>query len=139
MKEPAMLHPVLEADTGAIGETAEYWLRWMDDRRFPWVIIVPKEPDIREWHELSHEAQHALLDMVNRCSQQLQMLTGAEKMNIGALGNMVPQLHVHVIGRSSDDPCWPGPVWGQGTRQPWGEEQPPWLAALRDRFSQRCA
>jgi diadenosine tetraphosphate (Ap4A) HIT family hydrolase len=139
VSEPVMLHPRLEADTHAIGETAEYWLRWMNDRRFPWVIVVPKKPGLREWHELDYDAQHALLDMVNRCSLHLQNLTGAEKMNIGALGNLVPQLHIHIIARRSGDACWPGPVWGQGAPEPWGNEQPAWLPALRDRLSQRCA
>lgn len=135
-----LLHPRLAADTHAIGETSDYWLRWMNDRRFPWVVIVPRKADVREWHELEEAAQQDLLTMVNRCSLHLQRLTSAEKMNIGALGNMVPQLHVHIIARHEGDACWPGPVWGQGSAEPWSEgQQPAWLPALRDALAWRCA
>ena len=61
-------------------------------------------------------------------------------MNIGALGNLVPQLHIHVIARHDADPCWPGPVWGSGTVEPWPEgSQPSWINPLRERLSYRCA
>ncbi|MEY1663124.1 HIT family protein [Isoalcanivorax beigongshangi] len=136
----ALLHPRLEADTHAIGETSDMWLRWMDDQRFPWVIVVPKQHGVTEWYELPIESQHALLDMANRCGLYLKGLTGADKINIGALGNLVPQLHIHVIARRQDDACWPGPVWGQGEPQPYPTGQlPPWLPGLRERLSQRCA
>ena len=128
----AQLHPRLLADTGAVMETPAYWLRWMNDRRFAWLIIVPRVADITEWHQLPPSAQHDLLDTVNECAGHLQRVTGAQKMNIGALGNLVPQLHIHVIARNPGDPCWPGPVWGQGEVQPWpAGEQPDWLESFR--------
>lgn len=131
------LHPRLAADTSALCETDTYWCRWMNDQRFPWVIVVPKAPDVREWHELDPTAQQHLLTLVNRVSETLQRLTGAQKMNIGALGNVVPQLHVHVIARHEHDPCWPGPVWGQGRIIPYlPEDQPAWLDALREVISE---
>ena len=112
----------------------------MNDRRFPWLVLVPRHDGVREWHELPSSQQHDLLDLMNRCALHLQALTGAEKMNIGALGNLVPQLHVHVIARHSADPCWPGPVWGQGSADHYAEgEEPDWLAAMRQRLSYRCA
>lgn len=136
----AELHPRLLADTRALGETPDCWIRWMNDRRFPWLVLVPKRDGVREWYELESSAQHDLLDLMNRCAMHLQALASAEKMNIGALGNLVPQLHLHVIARCSDDPCWPGPVWGQGVVEPWAEhEEPGWLAPLRQRLSYRCA
>lgn len=135
-----MLHPRLEADTRALGETPGFWLRWMNDQRFPWVIIVPRQSGVREWHELAESDQQDLLALVNRCSLHLQRLTGADKMNIGALGNVVPQLHVHIIARHEGDACWPAPVWGQGAPEPWDSQaQPDWLPALRDALSWRCA
>ena len=134
------LHARLAADTRALGETPDCWIRWMNDQRFPWLVLVPKRDDVREWYELESSAQHDLLDLVNRCVMHLQALTGAEKMNIGALGNLVPQLHVHIIARHAQDPCWPGPVWGQGQPEPWEEgEEPQWLSAMRQRLSYRCA
>lgn len=132
----ADLHHQLAADTGAIGETQHVWLRWMNDQRFPWVIVVPKVEGVTEWYQLSEEQQQQLLAVVNRCAKHLQTLTGAEKINIGALGNLVPQLHVHVIARSSDDAAWPGPVWGQGKAEAFpADEQPAWVPALRERLS----
>lgn len=136
----AELHPRLEADTRPLAETPQFWLRWMNDRRFPWIVLVPRVDGVREWHDLPSSWQHDLLDLANRCAMHLQALTEAEKMNIGALGNLVPQLHVHVIARHGKDPCWPGPVWGNGTPEPWPvDEVPPWLDALRQRLSYRCA
>lgn len=140
MQQVAELHERLADDTGAVGETPDFWLRWMNDQRFAWLIVVPKYEGVREWHELEPALQHDLLDLVNRCAMNLQALTGAVKMNMGALGNIVPQLHVHIIARHEDDACWPGPVWGNGASQPFtAGEQPDWLSALRQRLSDCCA
>ena len=136
----AELHPRLQQDTRAVGETPSFWIRYMNDQRFAWLIVVPRVAEISEWHDLNPEQQHELLDLVNRCALHLKSLASADKINIGALGNMVPQLHVHVIARHRDDPCWPGPVWGCGRPQPWPPEQAPgWLNSLRERLSYRCA
>lgn len=134
------LHPRLAADTRPLGETPEHWLRWMNDRRFPWLVLIPKVADAREWHDLPSAGQHDLLDLVNRSALHLQALTGAAKMNIGALGNVVPQLHVHVVARTPEDACWPGPVWGCGQALPYEhDEEPVWVKSLRQRLSYRCA
>lgn len=124
------LHARLAADTGELGETSLCWLRWMRDGRFPWLIVVPKRDGLREWHHLPVAEQQALLATVNHLAGELERVTGADKINIGALGNLVPQLHIHVIARYQDDPCWPGPVWGQGTPQPV-DDPPAWLTKLR--------
>ncbi|WP_290518426.1 HIT family protein [Alcanivorax sp.] len=127
----ASLHPRLAADARALGETELCWLRWMNDQRFAWIIVVPKRDGLREWHHLPVDEQQALLAQVNALAGQLEQVTGADKINIGALGNMVPQLHVHIIARFADDPCWPGPVWGQGQPEPWPDDQEPdWIAQL---------
>lgn len=136
----AELHPRLAADTVALGETPHFWIRYMNDTRFPWVIIVPRVAEVTEWHDLSSALQHDLLDLANRVGLHLKALTGADKINIGALGNLVPQLHVHIIARRDGDPCWPGPVWGNGAPEPYPEgDEPEWLADLRGRLSYRCA
>lgn len=126
------LHSRLVADTRALAETDFAWLRYMNDQRFAWLIIVPKQADLREWFELEEADQQRLLRLVNGLSRELQQATNADKMNLGALGNLVPQLHLHVIARHQDDACWPGPVWGQGEPQPYADEQAPeWLPQLR--------
>ena len=136
----AELQPRLQQDTRAVGETPSFWIRYMNDQRFAWLIIVPRVAEVTEWHDLDAAMQQELLTLVNRCGLHIKSLTDADKINIGALGNLVPQLHVHVIARTQDDPCWPGPVWGNGDPVPWPEnEQPVWLEAIRNKLSYRCA
>src|SRR5690606_29985380 len=94
-------------------------LRLMDDARWPWLLLVPRLPGARELIDLdaAHSAQ--LLDEVRRCSLALRTLHAPYKLNVAALGNVVEQLHVHVIARRRDDPAWPRPVWGVGERLPY--------------------
>lgn len=128
----AELDARLQADTLPVSETSWCWIRWMNDQRFPWLVLVPKQAGLREWYQLAPTDQQALLALVNRCAELLQQLTAADKINIGALGNLVPQLHVHVVARRRQDPCWPGPVWGQGRVQPYPADQlPAWVLALQ--------
>ncbi|MDO6962370.1 HIT domain-containing protein [Rhizobium alvei] len=94
-------------------------LRLMNDRRWPWFILVPQRPDITEVHELTPLDQTMLVFETDLVAKALKQATGATKINIGALGNIVRQLHVHVIARYESDPNWPGPVWGFGTREPY--------------------
>ncbi|MDX1803058.1 MAG: HIT family protein [Alcanivorax sp.] len=125
------LHPRLAQDTRPLAETEMCWIRYMNDQRFAWLVVVPKREGLREWHHLPAAEQQALLTLVNAMAGQLEQVTGADKINLGALGNLVPQLHVHIIARFQDDPCWPGPVWGQGSPEPWPDgEAPQWLARL---------
>lgn len=123
------LHPRLAADTGALGETPLCWLRWMRDARFPWLVVVPKRDGLQEWHHLPPSEQRELLDTVNQLAAELERVTGADKINLGALGNLVPQLHIHVIARFRGDACWPGPVWGQGAPQV-PDAVPEWLGQI---------
>ena len=125
------LHPALARDTVALGATSLSRVRWMNERRFPWLMLIPKYKEIREWHHLPVAEQHQLLDEMTILSRALERAASADKINVGALGNRVPQRHLHVIARHEHDPCWPGPVWGQGEAEPYNPgEEPPWLAAL---------
>lgn len=125
------LHPSLTRDTVALGDTSMSRVRWMNDQRFPWLLLIPKYDDVREWHQLPADAQHQLLDDMIVLSRALEMAVAPDKINVGALGNRVPQLHLHVIARHEHDPCWPGPVWGQGEAWTYDAgEEPVWLAAL---------
>ncbi len=94
-------------------------------------MLVPRHPGLLEWHHLPRQQRHQLLDEVSVLSEALEDVTAPDKINVGALGNLVPQLHIHVIARTRQDPCWPGPVWGNGAPELFADdEQPDWLPAL---------
>lgn len=106
------LHPRLEADCISIMDLILCRLLLMNNSLYPWCILVPRRSGIRDIHELSDEDQVQLIRESSCLSGVMLTLFGGEKMNVAALGNMVPQLHLHHIVRRTDDPAWPGPVWG---------------------------
>jgi len=83
-----------------------------DDARYAWCLLVPRRAGVVEIADLTPEDQAQLMQEVVRLSGGVRAMEGVEKLNVGALGNMVPQLHMHVVGRRRGDPAWPGPVWG---------------------------
>ncbi len=97
-------------------------LRLMNDRRWPWLILVPRIAGACEIHDLSEDDQTELSRQTALVGRVLKQVTRCEKINTAAIGNIVRQLHVHVIARSEGDTNWPGPVWGFGTRVPYGSE-----------------
>lgn len=107
------LHPRLAADTAFIGDFALSRLLLSNDAHYPWTILVPRRADIREIHELSEVDQQQLLRESMLLSRALMTAFSPTKLNIAALGNMVPQLHVHHIARYENDAAWPAPVWGR--------------------------
>lgn len=94
-------------------------LRVMNDSRWPWLLLIPQRTGIEEVHDLTPLDQAMLTFETNLVAQGLKTATGCTKINSGALGNIVRQLHVHVIARSEGDAGWPGPVWGHGLREPY--------------------
>ncbi len=109
------LHPRLAADTAPLGALALSRVLLMNDARFRWLILVPARAGLREIHDLDAAGRAALIEEVALVSHALSTLYRPDKINVGALGNMVEQLHVHVVARRADDAAWPGPVWGAGT------------------------
>ncbi len=109
----------LEADTIPIGDLALSSVLLLNDARFPWFVLVPRRTGASEITDLSEEDSAALMDEIRIACGVMLELSRPDKVNIGALGNIVTQLHVHVIGRFRSDPAWPGPVWGFGTRTPY--------------------
>jgi len=91
----------------------------MNDRAYPWIILVPRRTGVREIIDLVPADQQTLLGEITRASDAISKSLKPEKLNIAALGNVVPQLHVHVIGRFTDDPAWPRPVWGVQAPRPF--------------------
>ncbi len=122
----------LDADSVPLMWLGLCQLRLMDDRRWPWLILVPRRPGIVEVHDLTPLDQAMLTFETNLVAQALKAETGCAKINTGALGNVVRQLHVHVIARNIGDPGWPGPVWGHGVREPYRPED---RHAFADRMS----
>lgn len=118
-----LLDPRLVADTHAIGELPLSRLVLMDDARFPWLILVPRIAGARELIDLDERDQHALLAEINLVGRALETMFKPDKLNVAALGNVVPQLHVHVIARFSGDAAWPQPVWGRGEQMAYADDE----------------
>ena len=123
MENDFTLHPKLAEDCAQVMSLDVCEVLLMNDSRFPWLILVPKRANLRDFHEIAPDDRNALFDEIDRCSRLLAKLPGITKINVAALGNQVPQLHVHVIGRSIYDDAWPGPVWGVGTIVPYGRDE----------------
>ena len=117
------LDPALLSTSEPVCELALCAVRLQSDSRFPWLVLVPRRAYVSELHELAHAERMVLIEEIARAARALKTATGAAKINVGALGNIVPQLHVHVVARKTDDPAWPGPVWGCGAREPYGEKR----------------
>ncbi len=127
------LHPRLAADTIQIGDWPLCRVLLMNDAHYPWVILVPRRAGIREIYELASDDQQALLQESVRLGRTLMQCFGGHKLNVAALGNVVPQLHLHHVVRRVEDAAWPAPVWGRTPAQPYGEE------ALAQRIGLLCA
>ena len=100
-------------------------LRLQNDKRWPWLVLVPQRDGVSELFDLTPLDQAVLTFETNLVASALKEVTGATKINVGALGNIVRQLHVHIIARNEGDTCWPGPIWGHGTPVPYaaGEKE----------------
>jgi diadenosine tetraphosphate (Ap4A) HIT family hydrolase len=116
------LHPQLAADTHPVAAFELCELRLMDDANYPWLVLVPRLPAVHELIDLDANQRHALTDEVDRASRVLRDAFNPHKLNVAALGNLVSQLHVHVIARFEQDPAWPSPVWGRVAARPYTPE-----------------
>jgi diadenosine tetraphosphate (Ap4A) HIT family hydrolase len=116
------LHPQLAADTVPVGDLALSRVLAMNDADFPWLILVPRRAGVSDMIDLGVE-QATLMDEIALASRTLKEETRCDKLNVAAIGNVVPQLHVHIVARNRTDPLWPRPVWGAsaGRRYEEGE------------------
>lgn len=122
----------LAVDTVSVAVIDNIDIRLMRDARYWWLVLVPQIDAAVEWQDLPEADALSLHHMSMRAANALRDLAHAEKMNIGALGNMVRQLHVHVIARHEGDAAWPGPVWGVGDSEDYADDVlQTRLAALR--------
>ncbi len=118
------LHPRLVADTEPITDWPLSRLLLMNDRRFAWIILVPRRADLFDMTDLDQATRLTLMDEIGRVSGNLKQWAkshgGCDRINVAAIGNMVPQLHIHVVARHRADAAWPGVVWGAGQTLPYG-------------------
>ncbi len=132
MTDAFHLHERLAADTVLVKDLALCRVLLMRNAMWPWLILVPKRPGAVEIHRLDQADRALLMEEIAAASRVLELEFRPDKLNVGALGNMVPQLHVHVIARTRNDPAWPGPVWGSGHHRDYGAGEAEMLA---DRLS----
>jgi diadenosine tetraphosphate (Ap4A) HIT family hydrolase len=117
------LHPQLEKDCIAIGKLQLSRLLLMNDSQFPWFILVPEIEGITEIYQLSKQQQCLLIEESSMLAEQINRLYKADKINIAAIGNVIPQLHVHHVVRYCTDKAWPAPVWGKFPAVPYTEQE----------------
>ena len=106
------VHPQLERDTVPVGDLALSRVLLMNEANYPWLILVPRREGIVEIVDLAEAERTRLMQEIADASAALKSLTECEKLNVAAIGNIVPQLHVHIVARRHSDPAWPKPVWG---------------------------
>ncbi|MET1219518.1 MAG: HIT domain-containing protein [Glaciecola sp.] len=122
------LDPRLAGDTIHVTDLPLSRVLLMNDKHYPWFILVPRQAGLTELHQLDSEAQQQLQAESNRLSLFLEAQFQPETLNVAALGNVVRQLHIHHIARFTDDPCWPQPIWGKYPVQAYPAEQAQTLA-----------
>ena len=118
------LDPAFSATSHLLTDLDLCQARLQDDARYPWIVLIPRRAHMRELEDLSPQDRARLMDEVLAAGRAVRALGEAsgrpvEKLNVAALGNVTPQLHVHVVGRRADDPAWPDPVWGRGGSRPY--------------------
>lgn len=121
----------LEADTIFVADLSISRLLLFNDNKFPWVVLVPRRNNLVELNDLTVVEYRALQQEIYDLTGKLKTLFNADKMNIATLGNVVSQLHVHIIARYHNDCCWPGPVWGNFDKEEISKDR---LADLVDRI-----
>ena len=117
------LHKRLAADCHLVTELKISTVLLMDDSRYPWLVLVPRRPGLRELHQIKPAEQATVFTEISRTSTTLENLYNPLKINVAALGNQVPQLHIHVIARFAEDTARPGPVWGVGVANPYRDDE----------------
>ena len=122
MTDGFQLHERLAADTVEVERWSLSLLLLMNDSHYPWLVLVPRRDGLRDFHDLAEPDLPAMTAEIVRASHLLKDSFGPFKINVAALGNQVPQLHVHVIARFQEDPAWPGPVWGVLPPEPYTPE-----------------
>ena len=123
MAESWSLHPQLDRDTANIGDLPLSRVLVVNDANWPWLLLVPRRLEVGEIIDLDEVEQAQLMTEIARVSRAVREVTRCHKLNVAALGNAVPQLHVHVIARFRNDAAWPKPVWGAAPPRNYEREE----------------
>lgn len=116
------LHPRLVADCHLLGDLGLSRVLLLNDSRYPWVLLVPRRASVREIYQLAPPDRATLLEESCRLGEFMMQAFAGDKLNVAALGNLVPQLHLHHVVRNAQDPAWPGPVWGHSPAVPYAQD-----------------
>ncbi len=130
------LHPTLAKDSVLLGSLPLCQVRLSRDSQFPWLLLIPIRAEITEIHQLGPEDRSQLMHESCTIAELMQQTIHPDKINTAAIGNVVPQLHVHVVGRYHNDPLWPKPIWGQLPAQPFAAAD---MATVRQQWQQRLS
>lgn len=117
------LDPRIEKDSIFIKDLPLCQIRLQNDSRYPWLVLLPSKNDLTEVYELTEQDQALLIKESSLVSKALALTTNCKKVNVANLGNVVSQLHWHVVARFEQDLTWPGPIWGIGTSVPWDDQK----------------
>jgi len=135
MSSPWSLHPQLAKDTINVGDLPLSRVLIIRDSNYPWLLLVPRREEVSDITDLNEVEQAQLMTEINRVGVALKAITKPEKLNIAALGNVVSQLHIHIIARRTTDAAWPRPVWGVAPPEPFDpNELEAFTQALRKRI-----
>ncbi len=132
MTEVFELHPQLAADSFAITSWPLCELRVINDANYPWLVLVPRKAGLKDFDDLSPADMATAGEEIRQASRALRKLYRPDKLNVAALGNQVPQLHIHVVARFHGDAAWPNPIWGVAPARPYSSQDDERLVALKE-------
>lgn len=135
MSDAFKLHPQLAADSYLIAKWALCEVRLIKDANYPWLVLVPQKPDLKDFDDLSPADMVTAGEEVRQASKVLRNLYQPDKLNVASLGNQVPQLHIHVIARFEGDVAWPKPIWGVVPAKPYSGEEDDRVVTLKEAFA----
>lgn len=113
-----------------VGEVSGFQVRLVKDQRYFWILVISRRQNVSEWHDLDPDHHLMSHHLVRHLTAGLKQATGAEQMNVAAIGNVVPQLHIHIVARNPGDQHWPQPIWGQGKPEPLAKMEEAWRMAV---------
>ena len=135
MTEVFELHPQLDADSFALAEWPLCEVRVINDANYPWLVLIPRRAGLKDFDDLTPEDMALAGEEIRKASGALRRLYRPDKLNVAALGNQVPQLHIHVIARFHGDAAWPNPIWGAVPARPYRGDDDERIVALKEALS----